>query len=297
MDESGKLSEFENLRIIYQEIIQGASFSESIQLYIKHLTELENIDILRKKRDFLEYFQKKGLPNETQKMKDLLEQGQWTKEQEDLIVDIRYLISDNEKNLKTLIPQQRPPIEKIVTEKKLELSKLLEEKKDLIGETADVFAERECYNYLIYLSIFKDREVKDKFFKSYNEIDDLEYEDLSRYIIALENTLGKFRENTIKKIAILPTFLNVFSYAKEDISKFYSKPLLTLTSYQLLLTSMGARNLTIRGESGGEPPDMIGDVSLDKVVDWYDLQYSVMLSKRNSGGEGGITKTIREVVK
>lgn len=298
MDESLKLSELERLRIIYDEIICGSSFSESDGYYVKHLNESENIDILRKKRGYFAYYLKEGLPSEEDKLKEILADERWTKAEEERIAELRLFISDNEKNLVNIIPVQRPSIEKIIKDSKEELKKLAMRRQDMIGATADEYSERESYNYLIYLSFYKDKELTERVFKSFDEIDDMEYEELTPFIKSLETCLGELKEETVKKIAALPFFINVFSYSKENVSSFLMKPLYRLTAFQTLLISLGTRNLNILSQAESDPPELTGSTKISELVDWYDLQYSIILGKRKTGSQNqGVTKSIREVKK
>lgn len=273
------LSEIENLKIIYKEIIEGFTVFEEFDIFVKHLTDLENAEVLRKKLFFFEKFQKEGLPSEDDKLKQLIESEQWSKSQEEEILQYRYIISDNEKNVKKLIPQQHAPILKVISETKKSLNKLLAERQNLIGRTANEFAERDSFHYFIYLSLFKDKTFQNRVFEHFKDFDGLEDDEIKPYISFVEETLKKFSEENIRKISVLPFFINIFAYSKERLYTFLGKPIVYLTPYQTLLLSLGSRNLTVLTQSETEPPELLSDVKIEDLIKWYDSQYSVLFTK------------------
>lgn len=278
---SSNIQEIEELKIIYKEIIDGYSFHNEYQIYVKHLTDLENTDITKKKHElFVNY--RKELPTEEEKLQQLIDSEQWSKQQEEDILNYQYIINDNEKNLKNIIPQQHGPILKIINSNKQELHKLLQERRILIGRTAGEFSERDTFYYMVYLSMYEDPQLKNRKFKQFAEFEDLEEDEIKPYINALDKTLRKFTDETLKKISVLPIFLNPLSYAKDSVYNFLGKPLISATPYQMSLLSLGTRNLNIMGQTDGEPPTLLDDIKIQDLVNWYDQQYSIILGKRNS---------------
>jgi len=279
--QSNSSVEIDELKIIYKEVIDGFAYNEESNCYIKHLTELENGELTRIRSSIFLKFKKDGLPSEEDKLKQIIDSGIWPKEKEEAILDQKYFISDNEKNLKNIIPQQHGPILNLIEDAKKKLNALLIERSEHIGVTANEYSEREGIHALICMSFYKDKGLQEKMFP--DGLDDLENNEIDPYIDAFSQTSKRYNENTIKKVAVLPFFLNPFSYCKEAIHTFLGKPIVQLTPYQLLLFSMGSRNLNILSQSDGEPPELHDDVKLQQIIDWYDLQYSILLGKRKSG--------------
>jgi len=277
------LSEIDGLRLLYKEIIEGFSPYPTSSCYIKHLDELESLEILRKKQDLFEIYKKEGVPTQEQKLKDAIASGEWDEGKEDQILTYKYNISDNEKNLKSLIPQQHPPIKKIISEIKQKLNALLKEKDSVLGQTADYFAERDSFNYTIYLSLYKDP--LSRLFNSYHDFQEIEDEGVVSYGKILENALTKFTHNNLTYIAVMPFFLNPLSYVKENVFNFLRKPIIEMTNYQSALISLGLRNLNILSNTDAEPPALLDDVPLNDIVKWYDMHFSVMLGKSKSNSK------------
>jgi hypothetical protein len=274
------LTEIEDLKIIYKEIIDGCSLFSSF--YVKHLTELEHIEIIRKRLEFYQKYTADGVPTESEKLQQLIDSEAWTKDLEEQILELKYIISDNEKNLPKLIPQQQPLIQRVVKEKKEKLNLILTERLELIGATANEFAEKEGFSYYLYLSLYNDKECKDRVFKNFSDLENIETEELSPYIRATETSRKNFSEVNIKRISCLPFFLNSFSYSKENITTFLGKPIAFLTPFQIHLFSLGTRNMNILTQSDGEPPELLDDTKIDDLVLWYDQQYSVILGKQKT---------------
>lgn len=273
----------EELRIIYQEVIDGCSPSAKEDIFVKHLTELENIEVLRYKLKSFNKHIRAGIPSEDDRMAVLRKNEQWSQDEDDRITSLRLTISDNEKNLsKYVIVQQQAGVRKAIEKDKQELVELLTRKHDLLGATADELSFRDANVFSLFLSLYKDRTCQTKMFSEPDALDNLdneEYDDLSDL---LQASLEKITEPKLRQISVLPFFLNAFSYSKEDITTFISKPVSQMTNYQTLLFSLGQRNLSVLGQSEGHPPDLFGDTTPNDILTWYDRQYSVILGKRNA---------------
>jgi hypothetical protein len=275
-------TEIETLRIIYTEIISGWTFSENKHIFVKHLNELENGELARKRHSLFLKFKKEGLQTEAEKLQQMIATEAWSKDKEEEILQCRYIITDNEKMLPKIIPAQQSSIQRAIETEKKKLNNLLIEKHGLMGATAEEYAEKESAQYLLYLTLYKDSEFKQKVFPSLSDIDILEEEEISEYMDIVDESFRKYKEEIIKKVAIMPFFINYYSNCKESVHTFLGRPIISLTTYQLLLFSLGSRNLNILSNSEGQPPEMLGDVPLDDITKWFDAQYSIILGRRNT---------------
>ncbi len=276
-------SQIEELKVIYKEIIDGYSFIEDKNLYVKHLNDLENAELSRIRANTFKKVQQDGLPSEKERIQQLIYSEQWSDEKEDRIASCRLQIIDNEKQLHTIstnvIKEQRDllliPIKRIIEQLKNELQSLILEKRTLIGITAEDVSEKEAMYFFLKKSFFNDSKLLDIHFKE--NMDDIETDILSSYIRILETNIFKLCEENIRKISILGFFLTPFSYSKDDISKFLRKPLSELTSFQLTLFSLGCRNLNVLSEGKADPPE---DIPLDEILKWFDSQYSIIIGRK-----------------
>jgi hypothetical protein len=288
-------NQLEDLKILYSDIINGYSYYEEEDLYIAHLSDNQYNDIIKRKSSYLKNYIKEGIPTFEQRFKEIRDIDIWTLKDEDDILSYKYQISDNEKNLKNIIPQQRGFIEEQIKKAKIKLSEKLKERDNLIGRTSNDFAEKEAEYYFLFISLYKDKELNEKFFKNYEEFKLYDDEKISFYTNLLNEKLRMFNEKNILRICAMPFFLNLFSYSKDHIHTFLEKPISQLTQYQLLMISLGTRNLNILANCHAEPPQIFEVDNLDKIVEFYDSQYSILNSKAQTG-EAGITKSSRTVV-
>jgi hypothetical protein len=272
----------EELKVIYKEIIEGYTFNETKGLYVKHLNEIEHGELARKRASLFYNFKKEGLPSEEERVKQLIDCEAWTKAQEEEVDALRQDIAGNLKNLPKIIVEQQGPYRKVIDNLQEKLDKLVEERRDLIGATAEEYAERESLGYYLSLCLYKDSKLTEKFLVE-DDFDDLENEQISELVSVVRGTYARFTEDKVKKIATLSFFLNYFSNCKESIYYFLCKPLYSLTTYQLLLVSLGSRNLNILGQVDASPPELMGENKMEDIVNWYDQQYSILLGKRSTG--------------
>lgn len=289
-------SEYESLRIIYNEIIQGFSYSEKLNLYIKHLTESENVQIVKRRRGILDRVRSEGLPSEADKLKELEKEGIWTSTDEKEISEYKIIIADNERHMSTALPEFKASLQAMIDKYKGELTQLLYKRANAIGKVAEHIAEQDSFDFLIYLTLHKDITLTEKVFKNSDEVSDMD-EEIMPYSIELDTVFGKLRDDKIRKISVLPFFLNAFSFTKENLADFLGKPIYYLTSFQLSLFSLGSRNLNIQANADDVLPDMSSpDVGLQELADWHDKQHSILLGKQQHG-KSGITKTEKIVQK
>jgi len=275
-----KTSEIEELKFVYSEVVEGCSFFNS-QFFVKHLCELEQIELNRKRIEFFYKYIKEGMPTEEERLIQLKASEEWLDEWESDILTYRQIISDNEKLLPTVISVQQPIIQKVIEENRKALIVLLTKRKILIGTTAEELSDRDAMYFLASASIFKDKELKVPMFSVWEEFEKLDEPAQDSYLSNLEKALEKIKESNIRKVSVLPFFLNPFSYCKEAPYTFLDRPVSRMTSYQTHLISLGLRNLNILSQSEGSPPECFDNVSIDDIVKWYDTQYSIIIGKRN----------------
>lgn len=276
---SQEIPESDTLKLIYQEIIEGCSYY-SKGYFIKHLCELEQIELTRKRIEFVQSYIKAGIPTEDERLAQIKSEGEWSDTKDEDMKAYRQTIADTEKTLLSVIPQQQASIKKILKEHKDTLIKLIIEKKFLLGTTAEDLSERDCTYFFGYLSLYTDRSCKTRLFKSWEEFESLPEQESLSYINSIDTVLAKLTEQNIRKIGSLPFFLNSFSYCREAIHTFLDKPVCELTNYQVHLFSAGSRNLNILSQSEGSPPEYFGKTTADEVLRWYDTQYSIIIGKR-----------------
>lgn len=293
MKNSSLSLEIEKLKLVYNDIVNGYSFSEERSIYVKHFSESSYAKVLAKKFLLIALYRKEGLPAEEDREKEIIEQELWTPEKNDRITQLRYLISDNEKYAQgMMIPQQKSTVLTLVKKDKNELVSLLAEKDGVLGPTCERFAEKELENYFLDELFCKDQDLKIKYFNP-GELDEMDYEELMVYKVILNTSLGKVNEEDMNKIGCLPFFLNSLSLVKDRPENFLGKPINLLTHNQHNLLSIGLKNINVHSQSEGSPPSLVDD-TIEDLMRWYDQQYSILLGKSGKGS-GAVTSSVREV--
>lgn len=274
--------ELEKYKVIYYEIIAGASYIPSLNVYVKHFTELDNLEISKAKQSFLRKYKEEGIPFYRERYDILAKNNEWSKEEDEKIDFLKTLIIDNEKNIKKVIIEQRGMIENVIKQKRAELAELLYKKRDIFGATSEEFADRDTLSFVAFLGTFNDIGCTDKKFKNFETFQTLSDEESDIYVENMDSALTKFTEENIKIIAAMPFFINVFSYVREDVSRFFKKSMVDLSHFQFLLLSLGSRNTNVLSQIEVDPPELLNIEDFQKIVDFYDKEYSVILGKRKS---------------
>ena len=99
--------------MVYQEIIEGCSYSPK-GFFIKHLCEIEQIELVRKRIEFVDFYIQQGIPLEEERLAIIRNNGEWTDQQEGDISAYKLTITDNEKLIPSLMEAQRPGIRKVI---------------------------------------------------------------------------------------------------------------------------------------------------------------------------------------
>ena len=151
------LSKLDELKLVYYEILNGYTFDSESSLYIKHFSEKESHLLLVKKMELQTYYEKNEVPSEAELLKNAMATGEWTQEKEDKILELKYRLSDNEKNLHNIIPEQRPWIESQLELARKELQSIYTERKMTLGRSVQDLVDEDVNDYVCYISCFKDK--------------------------------------------------------------------------------------------------------------------------------------------
>lgn len=256
-----------DLKLIFAEVLHG--FSRVGNLYVKHLTNYDSFNIELKKEYYAEIAKEKGLFSSEQKEKLLIEEGSWTVEKNSEISSYELML-DNLHKTKKLLPleyQIKKVNEEIAeTEKKIFLLK--QEKFNALGLTVESFVNRKINEYYIKSSLFKDNQFSAPA-HSDEEFDELEYDELNKITESYSFLTEKFSTQSLKKVSLSPFFSNIFHLSNDDAFKFYGKPIINLTFYQVELFSHGIYFKRLLSECKIDPPeDVMNDP--EKLVEWFD---------------------------
>lgn len=266
-------NEYRFLKKIYKDIILGYSYIQSENIYIKHPCE---IDLGFIEDLYIQHFNEakiRGLPDEKEKIKELCEAEIWFEEKEKKIIYNQRQISNLKDTLKKIfIKSQTTSVNNQIKELEKELKEISEEREKLIGTTAEKYANKKSNEMIIYRSFFKDQNLKETLFTE-EMFDEMELQDLTKYILIYNKVMENFNQKNLKKIAALPFFLNISFLAEDNIFIFYGKSIIQLSNFQIELFSNGRSYKNVISK-GVNPSEEYYD-NLDDLVEWYELNKSI----------------------
>jgi hypothetical protein len=286
------------LRILFVDILKGytVSYYKNNKVYFKHNTSIDSGDIDHIKQDFIEKAKKNGLPTEEQKEEYIIKEKLWSKENNEEIKKIKFYISGLKQTKSKLFKNEDiDHINKQINEENIKLFNLIAERKDLLGFTVEDYANKKINEYYMFNSLFKDKDLKYKFF-SEEEFDELENKDLSE-ILEIYNNLNKdYIDKNLKKIALSSYYLSLFNLSDDNPYYMYGKPIVYLTFYQIEIFGYARYFKNILSQAKHKPPDEYYD-DPDKLVEWLESSKNVeeMLNKNENNQkktEGAIATSI-----
>lgn len=279
---AASISEVDELKLIYFEVLEGFSFDSESGLYIKHLSDKESSLILKKRVELFRYYLLEGVPHESDLLRAAIENGEWSQDKEDNVLSLKYQIADNEKNIHNIIPEQRSGIELIIEQTKERLAEAIFERKNILGRSIEDLIDDDVNDFVIYLSFFKDKGLATPVEPTYEEFQNWEPTEIGKLNLRLGLHYKRISEEKLKGVACLPMFVNKMGFAKENVSSFMGKPICELTHNQNFALSFAIRNLNLLGTAKGSPPDLNLDAKVIDVIKWYDMQHSLNIGKKNS---------------
>lgn len=225
-------------RKIFRDIVRGYSKNQDNSLdqifYVKHLTTHDQVDLEDIEDLFYRKAQKKGLPTEKDRINYLIEEGGWSKEDDNFIETQNAFISNllkskNQLILKSQIDKQQGLIDK----ETIKLNEKLEEREALLGNTCEKYSKQRVNDYYISKSFFKDENLKEKCY-SEEQFNDVSYTELRKLVKIHNSQFTLFSEDNIQRL-ILEDFYFPYMPFCEDTVQFFGKPVCELTHNQLKL--------------------------------------------------------------
>jgi hypothetical protein len=284
-------------RRIYKDIVTGFSvFKEDKSLgernlYIKHFKELDHGELEESTKIYIDIAVEKGLLKEADKLLLLYSQEHWTTEEEGRVQILRAEKERYESTIKQLfLKSQKKGVEIQLKEVDKELNALLDSRTSLLDLTAEKWAEKKKNEEFIRASLFSDSELKGRAYSN-EEYDEMQDTEFASVIMNYNSTMGEISQLNIKRIAVLPFFMNSFFICKDSPLVFFGKPAVDLTMHQLDLFSRGifGKNVLSRGS---EPPEIYYE-DLDKLINWYESEAERANAEANKQSGKGSTSADR----
>tara|TARA_B110001454_G_scaffold197072_1_gene200321 strand:- start:842 stop:1867 length:1026 start_codon:yes stop_codon:yes gene_type:complete len=223
-------------RKVFRDISRGFTKIELEKktIYIKHLSQDDQVELDDIEDEYLGSAKKRGLPSE-QEMLDLLkEQGVWgDKDEDEIAADKLYLqtLTDSKRTLvlKSHIDRKNEQIHE--AEKDLEIK--LRDRLKVLGNTAEKYAKEKTNDHYIIRSFFRDAELEDNVFteKDFWELDDRH---LQKAVIKYNDYFGMFSEANVRHLCLQDFYYSYFPFSESPVD-FFGESIVQLTYNQLRL--------------------------------------------------------------
>lgn len=279
-------------KILYYEIIEGRSKCldpfDKEPLYIKHFGD---IDTSR----FEEYYTinyeqaiAKGLPSEKDQNQYLIKEGLWDISQDKDISIKEGALSDlNDLKSKTYLFSKLNKINRDISKLEDEIYKLKQSKKQLIGLTAESYAQNKMEYYYISSSFYIDDNLKNRKFDEENfEIENVRQ--FNEYVNLHNNTVQKFNLKNVKFLSISDFMQGLISLSENKAYNFFGKPITMLTYYQTTMFIYAKYYSSIL--STPEARKLKADIKTDpeKLGDWYSTTNNLNNKLKSSNVKDGM---------
>ena len=279
------LDQYDALRAIWGDILQGFSYIHKEKVYIKHLDDVDHSHIAKIQTDLTLEFLDMGVPTRQERLDFITKESEeWNQNDEDQITSSEYFILDNEQTWKDMqIPSQKEHLGKLLEQHRENISKKKREREDKIGTVAETKAQKIANSYYLFFSMYKDRALTKPLWESLEKFDELEDGELAKHVWAYNEALAPFTGLNFQKISAMPFTLNLASYCKDQGMFFYGKAVTQFTNFQLGVFTKVMKNTFILREtkSEGSPP-INNELTMKSLLDWYDQEYSMIIAQNQS---------------
>jgi len=253
-----------------------ASFEEKA-VYIKHVS-------IRDQRYLHNYYEKyrelalsKGLPSEEYQLQYVRDEGIWNDSDELAIENLKFEIKNLKQTARAVFLQsQKEDFLNQVEEKSKEIIALQEKRTEIVGQTAETYAEIRSGDEILRFLLFKNKELTDHLYseEEFGELESWQVLKLSKIHTEVQKRLT---DSTIQK-AVLRPFFSMYLSLCEDVNGFYGKPITELTIYQLRVVLFGRMFYNIFQYTDNIP---------DHIKDDPEKLLSYSESQRNDGKNSG----------
>ena len=228
------------LRRAFVDICKGYSVTsyQDKPLYIRHLGHFHHLSYDDLQARFEKDAVAKGAKTEAQRLIDLRARGQWSDQKEKDIEVQKDAIIRFEEGKKTVSqPSVLRSYDQQIADERAKLTKLVTEKHELLGMTAEAYAQRMLNDYYIVTNLFSDRDLTQLVFTtdSFDTFPDSVVEEiLDIYNKAIDNC----SDYNLRRLAVQDFFTSYYGLAGDDIKAFFGRSICDMTYYQIRLANI-----------------------------------------------------------
>ena len=229
-------NEEQGLIRLISEIIQGYSTIRwnKQTLYIKHHTLTQHAQVLIDTEERKVEVQKRGIPTEEQAIKEAIERGDWSQEDEQYILIAQSKIDALTKAVDQLkITAQRKAQYEVIKELRAQMKDRDETRLLLLANTAEIVSSSMAYNDFLADLLYIDKKFVTKIDDS-----DIDITDFNHLRILQRVAYTKFDDFSISKAALSDFFKSILQFS-DDPNKVFGKPISEISLFQMKLLSYG----------------------------------------------------------
>ena len=254
-----------------------ASFEEKT-VYIKHVSIRDQRYLHNYYEKYKEFALSKGLPSEEYQLQYVRNEGIWDDSDELSIENLKFEIKNLKQTARAVFLQsQKEDFLNQVEEKSKELIVLREKRKEIVGQTAESYAEIRSGDEILRFLLFKNKELTNHLY-SEEEFGELESWQILKLSEIHTDVQKRLTDSTIQK-AVLRPFFSMYLSLCEDVNGFYGKPITELTIYQLRVVLFGRMFYNIFQYTDNIPDHIKDDPK--KLLSYSESQRN---GDKNSGG-------------
>lgn len=231
------MDENPHFRRTFRDVIRGFSEVSVLEetVYIKHLSAHDQVDVDLIYDKHLNLAKKRGIQTEKETLSQLLETGDWSEDKDNEIKRLELFCKQLAENKTQLVLKSEIDAQnKELSETRIKISKIKEEKDSLLVHTAEAYASKRSNDYYVIKSFYKDKELASPLFPNESDYSELYTEELKEYVVTYNKTFSNFDETKIQEM-ILQDFYYIYFPFSDDTVGFFGRPVVELTYNQLKL--------------------------------------------------------------
>jgi hypothetical protein len=250
--------------------------------YLKHLSLEDQVDIDQIYDVYFDQAKKRGVPTNSETLERLVEEKQWSKKQESLIVQEQNLIENFNKEKKSLyLKSEITRVNNDIESAQKRLNDLKNTRASFFQRTAESYAEERVNDYYILKCLYKDKKLSKEAFEE-DEFDNIDSETLTCIIKQYSEVYKNINDNTIQYL-ILQDFFNLYMPFAENPTEFFGKCVCELTYNQVKLLIYARFFKNVFQQNDKMPQDIKDDP--DKIIDYVNANENAKKVMENKHGK------------
>lgn len=251
------------LRRAFVDICRGHTVTQykGAPLYIRHLSHMDHVDYDLKQAEYERDAIAKGAKTEKTRLEELRASGQWSDAKDADIERQKDTITRFEDTIRnTPQPSIAQSLGGQLNDERQKLNKMLQDKANLIGITAEVYAQRRLNDYYIVTNLFSDLKLTKNLItdEEFQEMPDKEVEHL---LDVYHKAIESCDDVHLRQLAVQDFFSSYWNMSADNASVFYGRPVCQLTYYQIRLGNIARyfKSILEGVDLNKVPPNVRGD--------------------------------------